>query len=385
MTMRISARAIPLLALLALVTCGEAFQPPPSSPRCSTTGQTSFVSSKGRHADGKRQGECSQCALSLSSSTYNTRYRNTGNSSKNGNWAKLSTGLLPEAGYFKAERDEERLRIRRQREVERAIGPSSVQQSDDDHEDDHRDNNNRGRPRRSSQRQRKRGPRWPKEKNHVRHDDSIFESFRAVENVDQLNRMVDDVLGKLDNEEAIISARDVTNLVRLLGARQAYDAMLKFVRHPSTHPTVFSYTAAVASLAQSTNPKYRSLSASLLDEMDNLGIQPNTYTFTAVLLGVNGGKGAMKMMKRARQYESVDINCFLYNAAIHACSRNPGHVGASAAGAATGTAVNNDGWQTALSLFRQMKKEQIRPTEQTYASLLHACGKSGQVILPCRS
>lgn len=350
--MRISARAIPILALLALLTCGEAFQPPPS-------------------VDGKRQGECSQCALSLSSSTYNARHRNTGNSSKNGNWAKLSTDLLPEAGYFKAERDDERLRLRRQRQVERAIGPSNVQpQNDNDQEGDHRDNNNVGRLRRSSRRQRKGGPRWPKERK--RHDDSIFESFKAVENVDQLNRMVDDVLSKLDNEEAIISSRDVTNLVRLLGARQAYDAMLKFVRHPSTHPTVFSYTAAVASLAQSTNRKYRSQSASLLDEMDGLGIQPNTYTFTAVLLGVDGGKGAMKMMKRARQYESVDINCFLYNAAIHACSR---------AGAATGTDVNNDGWQTALSLFRQMKKEQIRPTEQTYASLLHACGKSGQVKL----
>ena len=387
--MRISARAVPLLALLALVTRGEAFRPPPLrndrpiviTATGSNTGQTSFVS--GRH-DGKRHGECSQCALSLSSSTYNTRYRNDGNSSKSGNWAKLSTGLLPEAGYFKAERDEERLRLRRQREVERAIGPSNVQQNDDDQEENRRYDNNHERPRRSSRRQGKqRGPRRPKEKgnNQVRNDDTIFKSFRSVENMDQLNRMVDEVLSKLDNEEAIIGARDVTSLVRLLGARQAYDAMLKFVRHPSTHPTVFSYTAAIASLAQSTNPKYRSQSVSLLDEMDDLGIEPNTYTFTAVLLGVDGGKGAMKMMKRAQQYQSVDINCFLYNAAIHACSRSPGHVTASADGAATGVLANNDGWQTALSLFRQMKKEQIRPTEQTYASLLHACGKSGQVKL----
>lgn len=377
--MRISARAIPILALLALVTCGEAFHQPPSSQNnvpivSSATGQTSFVSTRGRH-DGQRRGECSQCALSLSSSTYNTRYRNTGNSSKNGNWAKLSTGLLPEAGHFKTERDEERLRLRRQREVERAIGASNVKQNDDDQEENRNSKNYHQRPRRRSRQER--GPTWPKEKNHVRHNDSMFESFRAVENVDQLNRMVDDVLSKLDKEEAIISARDVTNLVRLLGARQAYDAMLRFVRHPSTHPTVFSYTAAIASLAQSTNLKYRSQSTSLLDEMDVLCIEPNTYTFTAVLLGVDGGKGAMKIMKRARQYESVDINCFLYNAAIHACSRSPGR----ATGTAAGTAVNNDGWQTALSLFRQMKKEQIRPTEQTYASLLHACGKSGQVKL----
>ena len=75
----------------------------------------------------------------------------------------------------------------------------------------------------------------------MRGDDSIFESFRPVENADQLNRMVDDVLGKLDDGEASIGSREATDLVRLLGARQAYEAMLKFVRHPATRPTVLSF------------------------------------------------------------------------------------------------------------------------------------------------
>ena len=408
-TMRISARAIPVIALLAVLTRVEAFRAPPTSQNRPIP--ASFVSTE--CDGGRRQGraECSQCALSLSSSTYNKRYRNSGKrSSKNTDWAKLSTGLLPEAGYFKAERDEERLQLRRQREVDRAMASvpwgsgggsdrvpptggkmrirdsvsvsASVGNGDDlersahDMPQERKDNNYSNR--RPQNNGKGRGPKWPKGNYEMRRDDSIFESFRPVENVDQLNRMVDDVLVKLDNGDASMGSREATDLVRLLGARQAYEAMLKFVRHPATHQTVFSYTAACASLAQSPKPKYRSQSASLLDEMDALDIQPNTYTFTAILLGIDGGKGAMKMMKRARQYDSVDINCFLYNAAIHACSRSPKRSTPAAAGA--GATLNN-GWQTALSLFRQMKKEKIRPTEQTYASLLHACGKSGQVKL----
>ena len=407
-TMRISARAVPIIALLAVLTHVEAFRAPPISQNRPIP--ASFVSTE--CDGGRRQGrECSQCALSLSSSTYNKRYRNSGKrSSKNTDWAKLSTGLLPEAGYFKAERDEERLQLRRQREVDRAMASvpwgsgggsdrvpptggkmrirdsvsvsASVGNGDDlersahDMPQERKDNNYSNR--RPQNNGKGRGPKWPKGNYEMRRDDSIFESFRPVENVDQLNRMVDDVLVKLDNGDASMGSREATDLVRLLGARQAYKAMLKFVRHPATHQTVFSYTAACASLAQSPKPKYRSQSASLLDEMDALDIQPNTYTFTAILLGIDGGKGAMKMMKRARQYDSVDINCFLYNAAIHACSRSPKQSTPAAAGA--GATLNN-GWQTALSLFRQMKKEKIRPTEQTYASLLHACGKSGQVKL----
>jgi len=336
----------------------------------------------------------------------------------------VSPGLLPESSEIKIGRDEDRLRRRREREVARAVAgaswsgraghrangsakssrkPYGMVMGHDGTENNN-NNNNSSRSRRtngdadsttSASRMRRKKASGAKRLqsdrspyNRRRKDESIISSFSAVDNVEQLSTMVDDLICKLENSSGssssasrLISPREVTSLIRLLGARGAYDAMLKFLRHPASRPNVFSYTAACASLAQSSNPTYRSQSASLLDEMDRMGIQPSTYTFTAIMLGVDGGADAMKMMEKARQYgDSVDMNVFIFNSAIHACSRNPPSTSKTDRNKMSADG-QNEGWQTALLLFRQMKKENIVPNEQTYASLLHACGKSGQVKL----
>ncbi len=181
---------------------------------------------------------------------------------------------------------------------------------------------------------------------------------------------------------SLMTPRDQTSLIRYLGSRGLYYTMSCLLKHlveelelhtPTNEDSTtneyaniqYAYSAAITSLAQSSNPKYRMRATSLLDEMDSLGIPPNSYIITATFLSVDGGKASREMIKRARSYKGIDIDVRVYNAAIYACSR-----------------MYNDsknGWESALSLFHEMRREGIRPNQQTYASLLQTCAKSGQV------
>jgi pentatricopeptide repeat protein len=171
---------------------------------------------------------------------------------------------------------------------------------------------------------------------------------------------------------AIILPRDQTSLIRLLGAKGAYTSMLNLLRHLEESMNIsgsqYAYTAAITALAQSSNRRWRAQAITLLDEMDEKAIPPNTYTFTATFLAVDGGKAALELLNRAKssKSKSVEVGIHLYNGAIHACSRND---------------LNGEnGWQTALSLLRtQMPRDGIEPNEQTYTSVIHACAKSGQL------
>lgn len=179
------------------------------------------------------------------------------------------------------------------------------------------------------------------------------------------------------NLTSLIAPRDQTELIQLLGSRGMFYTMLCFLKQLSINldrsenkdesdffyrDIQYAYTAGIKALAQSPNPKYRMRTALLLDDMDELFIPPNSYVITAVFLAVEGGKAARELLERARKYTSVEVDVHVYNAAIYACSRD-----------------QLNGWQSALSLFREMPKNGIKPNQQTYASLLQACAKSGQV------
>ncbi len=212
----------------------------------------------------------------------------------------------------------------------------------------------------------------------------ILIKFEAeTRNKRRLENLVDELVASETHDKdgspvslsSLVIPRDQSNLIRLLGAKGSYSSMLKLLRHfhkgknenGGSQNGVYAYTAAITALAQSSNPRWKSQAVGLLDEMDELSILPNTFTFTAVFLAINGGKAAVEILQRAKRYpKTVEIGVHVYNSAIHACSRQD-----------TGNSTN--GWQTALMLFRQMPRDKVKPNEQTYASLLHALAKSGQL------
>ena len=196
----------------------------------------------------------------------------------------------------------------------------------------------------------------------------------------------DDESDKRKTLISLLTPRDQTNLIRYLGSRGLFYTMQCLLKHLATNLDLYTstnesknhnekknkynniqyaYSAAIQALAQSTNPKYRMRTSLLLDEMDHFGIPPNSYIITAIFLSIDGGKASREMIQRARSYDGIEVDARVYNAAIYACSRTFNDT--------------KNGWESALSLFREMKQERIKPNQQTYASLLQACAKSGQV------
>jgi pentatricopeptide repeat protein len=157
-----------------------------------------------------------------------------------------------------------------------------------------------------------------------------------------------------------LDPRDGPEFIKELANREAYDAMLIYLRELSDR-SVFVYTSAISVLAQSETCRPRAMD--LLDEMKDIGVEPTAYTFTALFSSVDGAQASTKLFERIRNnYPHVTIGVEVYNAAIHACSRG-----------------ERQDWNTALKLFFQMKNNGIKPNQPTFASLLHSCARAGQL------
>eukprot|EP00571_Detonula_confervacea_P002929 CAMPEP_0172331866 /NCGR_PEP_ID=MMETSP1058-20130122/62143_1 /TAXON_ID=83371 /ORGANISM="Detonula confervacea, Strain CCMP 353" /LENGTH=1150 /DNA_ID=CAMNT_0013049141 /DNA_START=107 /DNA_END=3556 /DNA_ORIENTATION=+ len=253
--------------------------------------------------------------------------------------------------------------------------------------------------------------------------------------VDLLNSMVRDLLllegkdipvdRKSQNLSHHILPRDASSLIRLLGRNGAHDAMLQFCRRycrdildeskvskyhaegsisrlEAEESILFAYTAAIAacskppptSLSSSEDPqhsscsKYRSKSflLSLVNEMehgyteDGSCIRPNSYTLSAVLLGIDDVVTAMDILEEFEEkYEKQHddnvegehnqsdniLTVQVYNVVLGSCSKS--------------SSSGGNGWQRALSMLQRMRRSGPQPNEQTYSMILQACAEHGQM------
>ena len=223
----------------------------------------------------------------------------------------------------------------------------------------------------------------------------------SVSNV--LNSMVDDLLNDEKNSDLPntnlsqrILPRDASSLIRLLGRNYAHESMLKFCKRycrdiiNSSHNSqdaeeavLYAYTAAIAAISRpspsnDTKSTYRSKTSllSLLNEMEydytkeGRFIRPNSYTLTAVLLGIYNTDEALDVLemfeKKYSNNEQSDDNIVtvqVYNVVIACCSKGS----------------NSDGWQLALSILQRMRRYGPQPNEETYAMVLQACADCTQM------
>mmetsp|Transcript_3235 Transcript_3235/g.5931 ORF Transcript_3235/g.5931 Transcript_3235/m.5931 type:complete len:1086 (-) Transcript_3235:468-3725(-) len=259
-------------------------------------------------------------------------------------------------------------------------------------------------------------------------------SLQTNDFVDLLNSMVHDLLagknttfanrGEANNSQNIshrILPRDASSLIRLLGRNSAHDAMLQFCRrycrditnaskssggNKSISPLdaeeaiLFAYTAAIAacskpppsSLASSqeqhhvvSDSKYRSkeLLLLLLNEMecgyteDGRSIRPNSYTLSAVLLGIDDAVESTNVLQLFEEKYASDniegehnqsdtiVTVQVYNVVIASCSKESTNDGS--------------GWQRAISLLQTMRRSGPQPNEQTYSLILQSCAEHGQM------
>ena len=237
--------------------------------------------------------------------------------------------------------------------------------------------------------------------------------------IDLLNSMVEDIDidGEKENENNIshhILPRDASSLIRLLGRNHAHNAMLSFCRRycrdihnsdkagreETREAIVYAYTAVIAAISKppptslassmdqqqydavnATNYRSREHLLSLLNEMENeykdndddIPIRPNSYTLSAVLLGIDDPVESMDVLelfedKYNKQDEESDniVTIQLYNVVIASCSKDS-------------NSFSGGGWQLALSILQRIRKAGPQPNEQTYAFVIQACAESKQV------
>ena len=225
-----------------------------------------------------------------------------------------------------------------------------------------------------------------------------------------LEQEVESFLKRVDRSNLIehIVPRDASSLIRLLGRNRAFDAMVKFCRRycrdiidssgsssstkgirDAEESVLYCYTAAISACSKPSNTsnKYRSKSFlfSLLDEMENgytengRPILPNSFTLSAILVGIDNGYEALDILEQFEQKYEVDctqqhrvVTVQVYNAAIASC-------GKSAKDQSKGQGRNVEGWQLGLSLYNKMKRYGPKPNEQTHMSILWTCAEYGQV------
>lgn len=162
-----------------------------------------------------------------------------------------------------------------------------------------------------------------------------------------------------------MTPRDQSSLIRILRKSEMYHDILDFLNYlnGSHADQVYSYTTAILALSASTDLKHKIVKL-LIDMEEKKNIIPNTYTYTAAFLAIDKAEESFALLSRARERGKSQpdlVSVHLYDAAIHACSRD-----------------RTNGYSYAISIFRQMPRDNIKPNTKTFASLLHACAQSNK-------
>jgi len=170
-------------------------------------------------------------------------------------------------------------------------------------------------------------------------------------------------VSKNESSNIDISSKQLTQVIDYLGTRSCISSMLKVLRQASRKDCVIlcgihSFNAAILQLAKSDQKVHV---ISLLKEMKLFRLNPNSYTFTALFLAVDGGSEASSLWKSLTSDYSMHPNIHIYNAVIRSCSRGHGKDA-----------------QAGFFFFYNMRDAGIVPTKETYISLMNCCVKMKQ-------
>lgn len=242
----------------------------------------------------------------------------------------------------------------------------------------------------------------------------ITKQYRSAARQRELITNEIDYLLETQDLTTLLLPRDASSLIRLLGRKRLHDAMLKFCKRychdiieaatnensrftkaDSEESVLYCYTAAISACSKPSSnlskvshvDKYRNTTflLSLLDEMERQYtkkgelIKPNSYTLSAILLGIDNGTEALEVLEKFEQKYCPDdsgsiVSVQVYNAAISACAR-------SARGISKKQTNDIHDWQFGLSLYNRMKRHGPTPNERTHCSVLEALAEFGQLMV----
>ncbi|KAI0004222.1 hypothetical protein BJV74DRAFT_809961 [Russula compacta] len=165
-------------------------------------------------------------------------------------------------------------------------------------------------------------------------------------------------------------------LLRILDRGEAIQQTLAVMDQHKIKPNVATYTAIMTSLLQEKDKNALEASLDLLRTMEESGdptIAPNVVTYTAVLNGVHSWIGrddrlvqdCTEFIVRKMKTRRVKFNKVTYNVLLKTCLDN----------------LSPAGVHRALQLYRQMRRERIPLTGDTWYIMLHGLARRSEWVV----
>ncbi len=165
-------------------------------------------------------------------------------------------------------------------------------------------------------------------------------------------------------------------LLRILDRGEAIQQTLAIMDQHKIKPNVATYTAIMTSLLQENDKRALEASLDILRTMEESGdpaIAPNVVTYTAVLDGVHRWigrddqlvQGCTELIVRKMKARRVKFNKVTYNVLLKTCLENPSPAGV----------------QKALQFYRQMRRDKIFLTGDTWHIMLHGLARRSEWVV----
>lgn len=165
-------------------------------------------------------------------------------------------------------------------------------------------------------------------------------------------------------------------LLRILDRGKAIQQTLAVMNQHKIKPNVATYTAIITSLLKEKDKKALEAALDLLRTMEESGdpeIAPNAVTYTAILNGVYSWIGrddrlvqhCTELIVLKMKSRRVKFNRVTYNVLLKTCLENPSPAGV----------------QRALQFYRQMRRDKVSLTGDTWHIILHGLAKRGEWVL----
>lgn len=168
--------------------------------------------------------------------------------------------------------------------------------------------------------------------------------------------------------------REQVHLIEELERSDRYQVILQLLQSESAIPQR-AWEAALVALCRS--PKYRSQALDMLFDQEDTRQQRkqqqrtlSSYTCKALFQTVSNASEAATLMEQLQSHlhDKTTLNTVdVWNAALYACRQSSPHDN------------QNDNWQTAVSMLREMKRRHgVTPNQVSFGHALTACAQAGQ-------
>ncbi|KAI0307916.1 hypothetical protein B0F90DRAFT_1664878 [Multifurca ochricompacta] len=200
--------------------------------------------------------------------------------------------------------------------------------------------------------------------------------YHSKEDVQALSSMLKKLTASGVSGDVATFSILLCTLLRILDRGEAIRQTFSIMNQHKIKPNVATYTAIMTSLLQEKDKNALEAALDLLRTMEESGdptITPNVVTYTAILNGLHSWLGkdnqlvqdCTELVVRKMTARHIKFNKVTYNVLLKTCLDNP----------------SPSGVQKSLQFYRQMRREKITLTGDTWHILLHGLAKRSEWVV----